>query len=126
MARPKRSRRSYVAGERGRNWVRIFPIPRPVCSGSSGARTTSAHEVAAGFARPELNGQKYAEPEPLTLEGLFDICREEVTPPRVGGAEVRPTDDGDVRPVLRKEPETHHSFPTQLGIGSSASGALAG
>ena len=39
MARTKRSRRSYGAGEWGRNRVRVFPIPRPTCSRSSGART---------------------------------------------------------------------------------------
>ena len=39
-----------------------------------------ADEAAAGFAGPELNGQKEAEPEPLTLETLFEIYGEEVTP----------------------------------------------
>jgi len=39
-----------------------------------------ADEFAAGFAGPELNGRKDAEPEPLTLEALFDIYAEEVTP----------------------------------------------
>ena len=39
-----------------------------------------ADEFAAGFAGPELNGKAEAEPEPLTLETLFDIYGEEVTP----------------------------------------------
>ena len=39
-----------------------------------------ADEFAAGFAAPEANGSKEAEPEPLTLGTLFDIYREEVTP----------------------------------------------
>ena len=39
-----------------------------------------ADEFAAGFAGPELNGKKNAEPEPLTLGTLFDIYGEEVTP----------------------------------------------
>ena len=39
-----------------------------------------ADEFAAGFAGPELNGEKNAEPEPLTLGTLFDIYGEEVTP----------------------------------------------
>ena len=39
-----------------------------------------ADEVAAGFAVHEPAGKAEAEPEPLTLERLFDIYREEVTP----------------------------------------------
>ena len=39
-----------------------------------------ADEFAAGFASPDLNGKAEAEPEPLTLEMLFDIYGEEVTP----------------------------------------------
>ena len=39
-----------------------------------------ADEFAAGFAGPELNGQAEAEPESLTLEKLFDIYGEGVTP----------------------------------------------
>ena len=39
-----------------------------------------ADEFAAGFAGPELKGKAEAEPEPLTLERLFDIYGEEVTP----------------------------------------------
>ena len=36
--------------------------------------------VAAGFAGPEIEGGADAELEPLTLETLFDIYGEEVTP----------------------------------------------
>ena len=95
MARTKRSRRSYGAGEWGRNRVRVFPDPKTGMyqiewreNGRRLARSLKhrdwrrakrqADEFAAGFA--ELNGRKEAEPGPLTLGRLFDIYREEVTP----------------------------------------------
>ncbi len=97
MARTKRSRRSYGAGEWGRNRVRVFPDPKTgilqIEWRENGRRLTrslkhrdwtrakrQADEFAAGFAGPELNGRKDAVPEPLTLERLFDIYGEEVTP----------------------------------------------
>ena len=97
MARTKRSRRAYSAGEWGRNRVRVFPDPKTglyqIEWRENGRRLTrslkhrdwsrakrQADEFAAGFARPELNGKKDAEAEPLTLGTLFDIYREEVTP----------------------------------------------
>ena len=97
MARTKRSRRSYSAGEWGRNRVRVFPDPKTgilqIEWRENGRRLTrslkhrdwsrakrQADEAAAGFAGPEVNGRKDAEPEPLTLETLFDIYGEEVTP----------------------------------------------
>ncbi|MDE0258325.1 MAG: tyrosine-type recombinase/integrase, partial [Gammaproteobacteria bacterium] len=97
MARTKRSRRSYGAGEWGRNRVRIFPDPKTgnfqIEWRENGRRLTrslghrdwarakrQADEFAAGFAEPDLNGKAEAEPEPLTLEMLFDIYGEEVTP----------------------------------------------
>ena len=97
MARTKRSRRGYSAGEWGRNRVRVFPDPKTgilqIEWRDNGRRLTrslkhrdwarakrQADEFAAGFAGPELNGRKKAEPEPLTLERLFDIYGEEVTP----------------------------------------------
>ena len=99
MARTKRSRRSYGAGEWGRNRVRVFPDPKTglyqVEWRENGRRLTrslghrewirakrQADEFAAGFAGPELNGkaEAEAEPEPLTLGKLFDIYGEEVTP----------------------------------------------
>ena len=97
MARTKRSRRSYSAGEWGRNRVRVFPDPKTgllqIEWRENGRRLTrslkhrdwarankQADEFAAGFAGPELNGRKEAEAEPLTLERLFDIYGEEVTP----------------------------------------------
>ena len=97
MARTKRSRRSYGAGEWGRNRVRVFPDPKTGILQmewrENGRRLTrslkhrdwsrakrQADEFAAGFAEPGLNGKADAEPEPLTLEGLFDIYGEEVTP----------------------------------------------
>ena len=97
MARTKRSRRSYGAGEWGRNRVRVFPDPKTgnfkIEWRENGRRLTrslghrdwtrakrQADEFAAGFASPDLNGKAEAEPEPLTLERLFDIYGEEVTP----------------------------------------------
>ena len=41
---------------------------------------TQADQFAAGFTGPKFHGEATAEPEPLTLETLFDIYREEVTP----------------------------------------------
>ena len=97
MARTKPIRRSYGAGEWGRNRVRVFPDPKTglfqIEWRDNGRRLTrslkhrdwrrarrQADEFAAGFAGPELNGKKNAEPEPLTLGTLFDIYGEEVTP----------------------------------------------
>ncbi|WP_420449776.1 tyrosine-type recombinase/integrase [Candidatus Palauibacter sp.] len=97
MARTKRSRRSYSAGEWGRNRVRVFPDPKTgilqVEWRENGRRLTrslkhrdwsrakrQADEAAAGFEGPEPNGEKDAGPEPLTLDRLFDIYGEEVTP----------------------------------------------
>ncbi len=97
MARTKRSRRSYSAGEWGRNRVRVFADPKTglyqIEWRENGRRLTrslkhrnwarakrQADEVAAGFAVHEPNGKAGAEPEPLTLEALFEIYGEEVTP----------------------------------------------
>ena len=97
MARTKRSRRSYGAGEWGRNRVRVFPDSKTGLYQlewrENGRRLTrslghrewvrakrQADEFAAGFVGPDQNGKAEAEPEPLTLAGLFDIYGEEVTP----------------------------------------------
>ena len=97
MARTKRSRRSYGAGEWGRNRVRIFPDPKTgnfqIEWRDNGRRLTrslghrdwvkakrQADEFAAGFVGPDLNGKAEAEPEPFTLDKLFEIYGEEVTP----------------------------------------------
>ena len=97
MARTKRSRRSYGAGEWGRNRVRVFPDPKTglyqIEWRENGRRLTrslkhrdwarakrQADEVAASLAVHEPTGKAEAEPEPLTLERLFDIYGEEVTP----------------------------------------------
>ena len=97
MARTKRSRRSYGAGEWGRNRVRVFPDAKTglyqIEWRENGRRLTrslqhrdwrrakrQADEFAAGFVAPDLNGKAEAEPEPLTLEKLFEIYGEEVTP----------------------------------------------
>ncbi|MCY4648192.1 MAG: site-specific integrase [Gammaproteobacteria bacterium] len=97
MARTKRSRRSYGAGEWGRNRVRVFPDPKTGNfqiewreNGRRLARSLKhrdwvrakkqADEFAAGFIDLERGGTAEPEPEPLTLEKLFDIYGEEVTP----------------------------------------------
>ncbi len=96
MARTKRKRRSYSAGEWGRNRVRIFPDPKTglfqIEWRENGRRLTrslkhrdwarakrQADQFAAGFIDAP-NGKAEAEPEPLTLEKLFEIYGEEVTP----------------------------------------------
>ncbi len=116
MARTKRSRRSYCAGEWGRNRVRVFPDPKTglyqVEWRENGRRLTrslghrewirakrQADEFAAGFAGPDLTGKAEAEPEPLTLETLFDIYGEEVTPTK--GAHSRGHDRAAMRMFLR-------------------------
>ncbi|MDE0357999.1 MAG: tyrosine-type recombinase/integrase [Gammaproteobacteria bacterium] len=97
MARTKRGRRSYSAGEWGRNRVRVFPDPKTgllqIEWRENGRRLSrslkhrdwarakrQADEAAAGFAVHEPNGKAEAEPEPLTLDRLFEIYEEEVTP----------------------------------------------
>ncbi len=97
MARTKRSRRGYSAGEWGRNRVRVFPDPKTGLiqiewredgrrlSRSLGHRDWArakrqTDEVAAGRAEPELQHRAGAEPESLTLKTLFDIYGDEVTP----------------------------------------------
>ncbi len=97
MARTKRDRRSYSAGEWGRNRVRVFPDPKTgifqIEWRENGRRLTrslkhrdwrrakrQADEAAADVAVHEPSGKAGAEPEPLTLGRLFDIYGEEVTP----------------------------------------------
>ena len=116
MARTKRSRRSYGAGEWGRNRVRVFPDPKTGLYQlewrDNGRRLTrslghrewvrakrQADEFAAGYADPDLNGKAEAEPEPLTLGGLFDIYGEEVTPTK--GADSRGHDRAAMHMFLR-------------------------
>ena len=114
MARTKRSRRSYGAGEWGRNRVRVFPDPKTgryqIEWRENGRRLTrslkhrdwsrakrQADEFAAGFAGPEMNGK--SEPEPLTLETLFEIYGEEVTPTK--GERSQKYDRGALQMFLR-------------------------
>ncbi len=116
MARTKRSRRSYGAGEWGRNRVRVFPDPKTGLYQlewrEDGRRLTrslghrewvrakrQADEFAAGFASPDLNGKADAEPEPLTLGGLLDIYGEEVTPTK--GERSQKYDRGALQMFLR-------------------------
>ena len=101
MARTKPIRRSYGAGEWGRNRVRVFPDPKTglfqIEWRENGRRLTrslkhrdwrrakrQADEFAAGYLGPELHRKAEAESEPLTLERLFDIYGEEVTPTKRG------------------------------------------
>ena len=101
MARTKPIRRSYGAGEWGRNRVRVFPDPKTglfqIEWREDGRRLTrslkhrdwrrakrQADEFAAGYLGPEIEGKAEAESEPLTLERLFDIYGEEVTPTKRG------------------------------------------
>ena len=101
MARTKPIRRSYGAGEWGRNRVRVFPDPKTglfqIEWRENGLRLTrslkhrdwrrakrQADEFAAGYLGPEMHGKAEAESEPLTLERLFDIYGEEVTPTKRG------------------------------------------
>ena len=126
MARTKRSRRSYSAGEWGRNRVRVFADPKTglyqIEWRDNGRRLTrslkhrdwsrakrQADEVAAGFAVHEPGGKAEAEPEPLTLAGLFDIYAEEVTPTK--GEKSRQHDRAAMRMFLdflgpNRRPET--------------------
>ena len=116
MARTKRSRRSYGAGEWGRNRVRVFPDPKTGLYQmewrENGRRLTrslghrewvrakrQADEFAAGFVGPDLNGKAEAEPDLLTLAGLFDIYGEEVTP--IKGWHSRGHDRAAMRMFLR-------------------------
>ena len=97
MARTKRRRRSYSAGEWGRNRVRVFPDSKTGLiqiewreegrrrSRSLGHRDwdrakRQADEVAAGRAEGHVPEAAPAEPAPLTLKTLFDIYSDEVTP----------------------------------------------
>ena len=97
MARTKRGRRGYSAGEWGRNRVRVYPDPRTgviqIEWREDGRRTTrslghrdwarakrQADKIAAGLARPVAAGKPKAAQEPLTLAILFDVYGEEVTP----------------------------------------------
>ncbi len=96
MARTKRNRRSYGAGEWGRNRVRVFPDPKTglfqIEWRENGRRLTrslghrdwtrakkQADQFAAGFIDAP-DGKAESEPEPLTLDKLFEIYGEEVTP----------------------------------------------
>lgn len=103
MARTKRSRRSYSAGEWGRNRVRVYPDPKTgmiqIEWRDNGRRLRrslkhrdwakakrQADEIAAGL-EPLATNSAEAEPEPLTLETLFDIYGDEVTPTKAKGTQ---------------------------------------
>ena len=97
MGRTNRKRRSYSAGEWGRNRVRVYPDPKTgmiqIEWRENGCRLRrslkhrdwsrakqQADETAAGLAEAVVANAAEAEPEPLTLGTLFDIYSEEVTP----------------------------------------------
>ena len=97
MGNTKRSRRTYSAGEWGRNRVRVFPDPKTgmiqVEWRESGRRMRRSlghrdwarakrqtDEIAAGLAEPVAAGAAEVKPGPLTLAKLFDIYGDEVTP----------------------------------------------
>ena len=97
MGNTKRGRRTYSAGEWGRNRVRVYPDPKTgmiqIEWRENGRRMRrslghrdweqakkQADEIAAGLAEPMAAGAAEAKPRPLTLETLFDIYGEEVTP----------------------------------------------
>ena len=133
MARTKPIRRSYGAGEWGRNRVRVFPDPKTglfqIEWRENGRRLTrslkhrdwrrakrQADEFAAGYLGPEMHGKADAEPEPLTLETLFDIYGEEVTPHQAWAvAAARQGRDEDVPRLLRQGPEARNALPARLG-----------
>ena len=107
MARTKRRRRGYSAGEWGRNRVRVFPDPRTgiiqIEWREDGRRITrslghrdwaqakrQADDVAAaGPIRPRRRQRAKAAPGPLTLKTLFDIYGDEVTPTKSEGTQRR-------------------------------------
>ena len=118
MARTKRRRRSYSAGEWGRNRVRVFPDPKTGIfqiewreedrrrSRSLGHRDwdrakRQADEVAAGRAGAHVPEATTAKPEsaPLTLKTLFDIYGDEVTPTK--GERSRRYDEAALKMFLR-------------------------
>ena len=92
MARTRRGRRSYSAGEWGRNRVRIFTDARTgviqVEWREGGRRTTrslghrdwaqgkrQADKIAGGLARPVAAVRPKAAPKPLTLKKLLPMPR---------------------------------------------------
>ena len=104
MARTKQERRSYSAGEWGRNRVRVYPDPKTgmiqIEWREHGRRLRrslkhrdwdrakrQADEIAAGLAEPLATNVADAEPEPLTLDTLFDIYGDEVTPTKAKGTQ---------------------------------------
>ena len=99
MARTKRVRRSYSAGEWGRNRVRVFPDPETglfqiewrengrTLSRSLGHRDWArakkqADEFAAGFNSPEFHREAPTEPEPLTWRRCLTSTATRSPPPR--------------------------------------------
>ena len=97
MTVTKRVQRSYSAGERDRNRVRVFSDPKTgfmqIEWRENGRRLTrslkhrdwprakaQADEFAATFVRTRPQEKDDPESEPLTLQRLFDIYGEEVTP----------------------------------------------
>ena len=87
MARTKRDRRAYSAGEWGRNRVRIFPDPKTGFfqiewreNGRRLTRSLKHRDWARARRQADQFAAGFAKPEPLTLGRLFDMYGEEVTP----------------------------------------------
>ena len=133
MARTKRSRRSYGAGEWGRNRVRIFPDPKTGIfqiewreNGRRCARSLKhrdwarakrqADQFAAGFIDAP-DGKAEAEPEPLTLGALFGIYGEEVTPTKT--QQSRRRDRATITPGSSKRSRPTSMLFGRTGVGRS-------
>lgn len=97
MERTMKDQRTYSAGEKGRNRVRVFPDPKTgmyQLEYRSGRRRESrslkhrdfqkakaqAEKLAANLPALEAEPENAPEPEPLTLGKLFEMYLEEVTP----------------------------------------------
>jgi integrase len=97
MARTKKDRRGYIAGEKGRNRVRTFACPKTgimQIEWREGGRKLSkslkhrdfekakrqADQFAASYVAPRPEAEAASPPEPLTLGKLFEMYLEEVTP----------------------------------------------
>ena len=143
MARTKRDRRSYSAGEWGRNRVRVFADPKTglyqIEWRENGRRLTrslkhrdwarakrQADEAAAGLAVHEPIAKAEAEPKPLTLGTLFDIYGEEVTPTKARRPACTTGQQQRCSSGSSEGTEDPRRYRGETGTGSSESGVRAG
>jgi len=106
MARTKTDRRSYIAGEKGRNRVRTFACPKTgmmQIEWREGGRKLStslkhrdfekakrqADQFAANYVAPTDDTRAEAPPEPLTLGRLFEMYLGEKSPKKSARAQKR-------------------------------------